>query len=281
MLATLSAVLLAAAPVKVALPGFTVVGMDQGMAAAWADRFVTLMEEDPDFKPISSKDIAQVLGLERQKQLLGCSEGETSCLAELAGALGVDAILSGTIAQSGTSITATLRVLKANDGSLLASATSRVKDQEALLDWLDAQARELSAKLRVAFKLPARGGSAEASASPTTVSAAPKASGGGGSIVRWVPAIVGGGAAIAGVALFVVSKGNAQQLRSGMVELKDIDSTASSGKTFESAGVGLMIGGGVAIAASVVWVLLAPGSSAKAGLMVTPEGGVATVGGTF
>jgi hypothetical protein len=42
-------------------------------------------------------DIRALLGLERQKQLLGCDEG-ASCLAELSGALGAGAIIAGQLA---------------------------------------------------------------------------------------------------------------------------------------------------------------------------------------
>lgn len=278
MLGTLAAVALAAAPVKVAVPGFTVVGMDQGLAQAWAERFVTLLGKDGDVKLITAKDIEQVLGLERQKQLLGCSDGQASCLAELAGALGVDAILSGTFAASGSSITATLRVLKAGDGSQLAAATGRVKDVEALQDWLEAQAVELAGQLRKAFKLEAPAG-AEA---PVVAKPAPPSSGGGFPFVRLVPGIVGVVAAGAGAGVFVMSKDYATKLRTpGGLTREEANAAAQSGSLFESLGLGLMIGGGVAVAASVVWAVAVPRSNVA--VMVGPiEGGAAfAVGGAW
>ena len=48
---------------------------------------------------IGSNDIAAMLGLERQRQLLGCSDSGSSCLAELGGALGTDYVLLGTLAR--------------------------------------------------------------------------------------------------------------------------------------------------------------------------------------
>ena len=277
MLAALGALLLCAAPVKVAVPGFTVVGMNVALADAWGDRFVTLLGRDGGLKVISSKDIAQVLGFERQKQLLGCSDDQSSCLAELAGALGVDAILSGTFAQSGTSISATLRVLKASDGSQLAAATDRLKDVDALQDWLDAQAAELANKLRVAFNLVPVVVAAPAAA--VGVSTRPS---GGSTAVRWVPAVVGGAALVTGVVLFVLSKGYAEQLRNEVPKSRaTIEGLASSGRTFETAGLGLMIGGGVAIAASLAWVILAPGAEVGAGFIPGSDGGSLVVGGSF
>ena len=287
MLATLGALLLLAAPVKVAVPGFTIVGMDMALGDAWADSFVTRLGADTDFKLISSKDIAAVLGLERQKELLGCGEAQTSCLAELAGALGVDAILSGTFAQSGTSITATLRVLKSSDGSQIAASTSRLKDGEALQDWLEVQAGELGGKMRVAFGLPARAGAAVAAttgSTPTSTStvSSTSSSGGGSSIVRLVPGILGAAALITGGVLFGLSKGSASRLQSPEpLTSQQISELKSGGRTFEGAGVGLMIGGGVAIAASVVWMIAAPRSEVRVAIVPAPFGGAAIVGGSF
>ncbi|MBS1153840.1 MAG: hypothetical protein H6Q89_5538, partial [Myxococcaceae bacterium] len=271
MLVTLGAVLLLAsppaAPVKVAVPSFTVIGMDQRLGEAWAERFVTLLGKGGDLKLITAKDIEQVLGLERQKQLLGCSDGQASCIAELAGALGVDAILSGSFAQSGASITATMRVLKAADGSQLAAATGRMKDTEALQDWLEVQAVELGAQLRIAFKLEPQ---AETKQEPAVSGKA----GGGVPFVRFVPAIIGGAAAIGGVACFLVSKDSAAKLRSpaGMNEA-EIHAAASTGRILEATGLGLMIGGGVAIAASVAWAVAAPRSEVKVVFVPSPSGG--------
>ena len=71
---------------------FTVVGIDPQVADAYSDHFVTLLGRDRRLSLTTQKDISQVLGLERQRELLGCTDGKVSCLAELAGALGVDAI---------------------------------------------------------------------------------------------------------------------------------------------------------------------------------------------
>lgn len=51
------------------------------------------------FQVISSSDMAAALGLERQRQLLGCNE--SNCMTELGGALGVDYIARGTVAVIG------------------------------------------------------------------------------------------------------------------------------------------------------------------------------------
>src|SRR3954464_15436468 len=98
---------------------------------------VSELTREGGFKVTTKNDVAQVLGIERQKQLLGCGDAQSSCLAELAGALGVDGILSGSLARIGSGFTVTLRVLRATDGSELATASVRVKNEEELQDWLD------------------------------------------------------------------------------------------------------------------------------------------------
>lgn len=274
MLVTLGVVLLAASPVKVAVPNFTVVGMDPGLGEAWAESFATRLGAAGDLKIITAKDIQQVLGLERQRQLLGCGEGEGSCLAELAGALGVDAILSATFAKNGTSITGTLRVLKAADGSQVAAATARLKDAELLQDWLEAQAIELAKQVRTAFKL-------QAPPVAEVVAPAPKPRADGGiPVIRFVPAIVGGAAAITGVALFVVSKDYATKLKGPIAE-GDITGAASTGRMLEGLGLGLMIGGGAAIAASLIWALAVPHGEVGVVFVPSATGGSFAVGGAF
>lgn len=70
------------------------------------------------FEVIGASDIAAMLGLERQKQLLGCAEEASSCLAELGGALGAEYVLLGSVAR----LDQTRRV----DLKLMDSARNRV-----------------------------------------------------------------------------------------------------------------------------------------------------------
>ena len=67
-------------------------------------------------------DLKQLIGLERQKQLLGCAE--RGCVAELAAALGVDGVLTGNVTRS-ESWLVTVKVLHAADGSAWSVRSSR------------------------------------------------------------------------------------------------------------------------------------------------------------
>ena len=51
---------------------------------------------DLGFQVITPTDIGAALGLERQKHILGCTE--SSCLAEIGGAMGADYIVHGEMA---------------------------------------------------------------------------------------------------------------------------------------------------------------------------------------
>ena len=254
------ALLVAATPVKVAVPAFTVVGISPAIADVYSERFVTLLGRDGSLKLTTQKDISQVLGLDRQKQLLGCSDGLSSCLAELAGALGVDAILSVSLAKTGASFTAILRVLNASDGSEIASATERVKSEDALQDWLDGQAPKLAKKV---FKVFSQSDRPESGRS---------------AVVRWVPAIGGVALAVGGAVLQQNAEAIFEQARTGG---RDSSAAIAQGRPLEAAGWSLMITGGVAIVASVVWVLVAPSRAAQVAVMPTPGGGAVMVGGIF
>lgn len=90
-------------------------GVKPGTASILTDIVVSEVARS-GFDVISQADIASMVGFERQKQLMGCSE-ETSCLAEIGGALGVDYLITGQVGQIGSRF----RI------SLLAVATKRAR----------------------------------------------------------------------------------------------------------------------------------------------------------
>lgn len=63
------------------------------------------------FDVITSADVRTLLGMERQKQLIGCSDEAKSCTAELAGALGARFVLSGTLSKLGDAFQLSLQTL--------------------------------------------------------------------------------------------------------------------------------------------------------------------------
>ncbi|MEW5847600.1 MAG: hypothetical protein AB2A00_02260 [Myxococcota bacterium] len=92
---------------------------------------------------ISTKDVEDMLSLERQRQLMDCDS--SSCIAEIAGALGADQILSVSLTKVASSMLLTLRLLDARRAQVLAYVTERVKagDEEQVIDLVRPAVRRL------------------------------------------------------------------------------------------------------------------------------------------
>lgn len=84
------------------------------------------------YEVISADSIAALLGLERQKQLLGCADEAASCIAELAGALDVDRLLSGDLGRVGETVILNVSLLDARNGKLLARASRQARSASSL-----------------------------------------------------------------------------------------------------------------------------------------------------
>ena len=117
-------VALSAAPVKVGAPGLSSLNLDDRTTEYYSDFLANRLSEQDGMRVVKSSEIAQLIGLEKQKQLLGCSE--QSCAMEIAQALGVDAILSGSIGRfGGGTYQLDARLVSTSDGALLASDSAR------------------------------------------------------------------------------------------------------------------------------------------------------------
>src|ERR1043165_1255027 len=112
--ATLAAVALGAGPVpkaasaprveakqiKLASPGLDAVNLKKDRVDFFADHFAQELS-NRGIRVITAQEVSAVLGLARTQQLMGCDEGATSCMTELADALGVDGVITGSIGQFG------------------------------------------------------------------------------------------------------------------------------------------------------------------------------------
>jgi hypothetical protein len=120
-----------ATPVKVAAPGLSGVGVSPELLAFVNDHLGQQLTFE-GLEVFPPANISAVLGLERQKQLLGC--GDASCMAELANALGVDALLIGSLARLDDIYQLDTRLVGATDGKAVALFSKRVSTDAALLD---------------------------------------------------------------------------------------------------------------------------------------------------
>jgi TolB-like protein len=250
---------LSAAPLKMAAPGLQTVGMDPAVGALLVDRIAVLAKQ-PDLAIVTSRDVQQVLGFERQKQLLGCNQSD--CVAELAGALGVDALLSGSVARVGTTVTLVLRVIRARDGMEVVSASTRVANEDRLQDWIEANAEKLGRQIVRRLR-----GEPEPTRQPTWL--------------RWSSLGLGVAMGATGGILFGLSRAAANELGTANASsMVDLHTVATNGRSFEAAGIALMSVGGALLVTSVVLFALNPGDSEFA-LVPSPGGVMFAWGGRF
>ncbi|MBL8955111.1 MAG: hypothetical protein JNK82_30320 [Myxococcaceae bacterium] len=231
----------AAAPVALALPGLNAVNLAEGEGALYAEllaqRLGTL-----GLKVTTSRDVGLALGLERQRGLVGCSDA--ACMAELAGALGVDGIVMGDVAKLGAAYVVTLKVIS-KSGQSLAQFNADGPDARPLLH---EGGRVLARQLSVALSLP------QLDPGPYQVERRPLHRG-------WVKPVGIGvvGLGIVGVAAAVgctlAADANLVALRSAAT-VEEADFFRDEGKFWQIAGGTLFGAGSVLIAAGALLLLL-------------------------
>src|SRR5437660_1662129 len=118
----LAALALAAeGPIKLGSPGLSYVSIDDKTGDFFVDFFAQKLIAE-GFRVTTKSEISALLGFERQKSLMGCGETATNCLAELAGALGVDGLIVGSLAKTPRGFVMNLKVVSALDARQLAAA---------------------------------------------------------------------------------------------------------------------------------------------------------------
>jgi hypothetical protein len=202
-------------------------------------------------KVLTQDSIGAVLGLERQKQLLGCAE--TSCLAELGAAMGLDALIIGSIGALEGRYSLTVKVVSSTNAATLASWAQQGLTARGLESALGRAAWEIADQLsrtpgHEAFKPgdPAPVISSEEPAATTRGSLRPFA---------LVPGIVGLGGVIAGVVLRLQVQSAYDALSPAQTQLQ-ASATVTRGTTLQTAEVVSFAVGGAFVATAVVMFLL-------------------------
>ncbi len=80
---------------------------------------------------VSASEIAAMIGLERQKELLGCNDA--SCLAEIGGALGADLLLTSEVSKIGGQWLVSVSLVEVSKAKVLGRATRDVARDVALV----------------------------------------------------------------------------------------------------------------------------------------------------
>ena len=140
----LLAVLLAAPPSIAVLDVRMAAGVDPALGPYLAQVLAQEVEARTHVAPLVSADITAMLGFERNKRMLGCSDEDSQCLAEITGALGVQQVLASSLAIAGGRYLVSLSLLDARRGrSIKRSAQNAALDNEALVRVLRRSAWEI------------------------------------------------------------------------------------------------------------------------------------------
>lgn len=240
-------------PVKLAAPTLSASGIDPAKAAFFSEYLAQQLSAQ-GVRVTTANEISALVGLERQKQMLACDTAATNCLAELAGALGVDGVVTGSLAKTESGgYVAALKVVNARDGAPLALASTRAKNEDALIDWFVEVAPRLAKDLTKSLR-------GETVAPPPAVAATSTETKqqDGGSALRFVPFAVGGALIAGGAAFYLSAKNTERGLRAGSPNITsepELNDTVAAGRTQQTiafamggAGVAALIAGGVLLA---------------------------------
>ena len=253
----------APAPVKVAVPGLKLNGLDANLSEFYSGHLAQQLSFQ-GVSTITATEMAALLGLERQRQLLGCPDD--SCKADIASALGVDGILVGSVTKLDKSYLLDVRVISSGSGSALAAASSNSEDNDRLVGTFAVVAQELSRQLAVKLNrnISAKPGM-ELVQGPTQVKR-----------MSWVPLAIGGAAAIAGGVFLGLSRGAYSQLvtvrpNEMPYDMATTDAIAARGSMQQTIGwIGVGVGVAGVVGAGLMF-LLGGNETVTAGVAMTPS----------
>lgn len=138
----------AQAPKKktLALPGLQGADISKDKMEFFTAHFSTQLQR-LGLQVTAAEDIAAVIGLERQKQLMGCAD-DSSCMTEIASALGADGIITGKLAKLGDTYACNIKIIDAKSGKSIALYSATAPSEGAVLEMLALAAKDLFNQLR-------------------------------------------------------------------------------------------------------------------------------------
>jgi hypothetical protein len=101
-------------------------GIEPELARAVSSFTQTELMRLDAYEVMGLDEVQALIGLEQQRQLLGCEESDAACLAEISGALGADRALAGDLSRIGTSVIVNVSLLDSQSSRLLARTNRRV-----------------------------------------------------------------------------------------------------------------------------------------------------------
>lgn len=206
---------------------------------------------------VTSRDLREVVELEASKQMIGCAD-DTSCLAEVAGAMGARYVVAGQLGALGERLVLTVSVFDAKRGGSAGREALQAASIEELSTLVDPAVDRLVALLE-----PPAAGAREkvlvldfkATASATPPEAEPPSTGGAGpALVVGGGAAIGAGALIAGVGglLGLVALAADADYRTADTQKALANADGARDQAGFGATVAFIVGGGIAVVGGVV-----------------------------
>ncbi len=145
MVSLMLSLLATAAPPKVVAPEWTMLNLPVELQALYNQSLAEALRKQ-GMEVMTAHEINALLGLERQRQLTGCADDATSCMAELANALGADATLMVHLARfRDGSFRGQVSLISSVDGKTLSTTKVSARSDSQLIDALELAATELAA----------------------------------------------------------------------------------------------------------------------------------------
>lgn len=154
---------LAAAPqgptrAKVAIPEIEITDKTLAVDRAALTELFSSALADPDvLDVITARDVAAMLQYERTRQLAGCADTDTSCLAELFGGLGMELLATASIGRVGESFVISARLMDVRKSTSVYRKSLTVAGSEKLAGALEQLGREMRDAYRGTIGKAARG----------------------------------------------------------------------------------------------------------------------------
>lgn len=124
------------------------------VGATIAEQILTELGRTERVEAMGASDVQAVLGLERQKQVLGCTEASSSCLAEISSALGAPWLVSGTLGQLGKAMRLDLKLIRVRDGKAVFRDGKVLKDESEVFDAVTEMAKQMVKKMDLPPEAP-------------------------------------------------------------------------------------------------------------------------------
>lgn len=138
-------------PVRLAAPGLHGVRVTPDVVGFFSDHLAQQLTVQ-GLQVVTASEMQSLIGLERQKALLGCDAvAQSSCLVELASALGVDGVVTGSVGRFDETIQVNLKVISASDGRSLGAWSGSAEKESAVLARLNEAASSLAAQVAVSL----------------------------------------------------------------------------------------------------------------------------------